>query len=197
MIAGTLLTHSTPVYPKDAKKKHITGTVVLHAVIGKDGKIADLSVLCGPVELQASSLDAIKQWTYIPYLLNGRPVAVDTTISVTYDMGIGSADRAKQIRKQSGLPDELPSDDWEVRKAKKVAPVYPAEAKRQGIGGDVSVSVLVGLDGHVDAAHAISGPELLRDAAVDSVQKWTFKPYAPFGQAEKFHTVVTVKFKVD
>lgn len=85
-MAGNLLNKVQPKYPEDAKKAHVQGTVVLHALIGKDGTIKDLRVVSGPEMLRQSSLDAVKQWTYKPYLLNGNPVEVKTTINVTYSL---------------------------------------------------------------------------------------------------------------
>ena len=75
-----------PVYPKSAKEKRIQGTVELGAVIGKDGAMENLKVLSGPSELQQPSLDAVRQWRYEPYLLNGDPIEVQTTIKVIYTL---------------------------------------------------------------------------------------------------------------
>jgi protein TonB len=87
-VASANLIHQvTPVYPKDAKKKHITGAVLLHATIGKDGTIENLEYVSGPPELTPSAMEAVKQWRYKPTLLNGDPVQVDTTISVVYTLG--------------------------------------------------------------------------------------------------------------
>jgi TonB family protein len=85
--AGNIESRVTPVYPPDAKAARIQGTVVLHAVIGKDGKIQSLHVISGPPELTNSAIDAVSQWVYKPYLLNGEPVEVETTITVTYSFG--------------------------------------------------------------------------------------------------------------
>jgi TonB family protein len=85
--AGNILAKVAPVYPPDAKAAHISGTVVLHAIIGTDGKIQSLNVLSGPAELTQSAIDAVSQWVYKPYLLNGEPTAVETTITVNYSFG--------------------------------------------------------------------------------------------------------------
>ncbi|MDR3738827.1 MAG: M56 family metallopeptidase [Terracidiphilus sp.] len=82
-----LLHKETPVYPPDAKKKRVQGKVVLKATIAKDGTIENLQVVSGPPKLQQSSLDAVRQWTYKPYLLNGEPVEVETTINIIYTLG--------------------------------------------------------------------------------------------------------------
>ncbi len=75
-----------PVYPEEAKKVRIQGKVVLNAVIGKTGEMEQLMVVSGPKELQQSALDAVRQWLYKPYLLNGKPVDVKTTINVIYSL---------------------------------------------------------------------------------------------------------------
>lgn len=75
-----------PVYPPEAKKARIQGKVVLDAVISKTGEMEHVDVVSGPKELQQSALDAVRQWTYKPYLLNGEPVEVRTTIHVNYTL---------------------------------------------------------------------------------------------------------------
>jgi TonB family protein len=77
-----------PVYPEDAKKKRIQGKVLLDAIIGKTGEVENLKVISGEPMLQQSSLDAVRQWTYKPFLLNGAPVEVKTTITVIYTLGM-------------------------------------------------------------------------------------------------------------
>jgi TonB family protein len=75
-----------PVYPVGAKKARIQGAVKLDAVVGKTGDVEQLKVITGPKELQQSSLDAVRQWKYKPFLLNGDPVDVKTTITVVYSL---------------------------------------------------------------------------------------------------------------
>jgi TonB family protein len=79
-----VITKVPPVYPPEAKKARIQGKVVLEAVIGKTGHVENLKVLSGPQELQTSALDAVRQWAYKPYLLNGDPIEVATTITVIF-----------------------------------------------------------------------------------------------------------------
>lgn len=86
-IMQTQIVHKvTPIYPEAAKKAKITGKVQLEAVIGKSGEVQNLKVVSGPKELQQSALDAVRQWRYKPFLLNGAPVEVKTTINVTYSL---------------------------------------------------------------------------------------------------------------
>ena len=76
----------TPKYPPEAKTARIQGTVVLDAAIDKAGRVDSLKVVSGPGELQQSSLEAVRQWRYKPFLLNGKPIEVETTINVVYSL---------------------------------------------------------------------------------------------------------------
>lgn len=86
VMQAQILRKTPPVYPDDAKKKRIQGKVELDAVIGTTGDVEQLDVVSGPKELQQSALDAVRQWVYKPFLLNGEPVEVKTTIHVTYSL---------------------------------------------------------------------------------------------------------------
>jgi len=82
---GAMLKKVAPKYPGLARAAHIQGTVILHATITKEGKIANLVVVSSPHKiLSKSALKAVQQWTYRPYLLNGEPIAVDTTITIVF-----------------------------------------------------------------------------------------------------------------
>lgn len=83
---GLLLHRVAPVYPPQAKRDRVQGAVVLAVVIGKDGTIAHLSVLSGPRELIDAAIGAVQQWRYRPYILNGEPTEVDTTITVNFTL---------------------------------------------------------------------------------------------------------------
>ena len=85
---GMLLKKPAPIYPQSAKNARITGNVILHATIGKDGKIYDLHVILSPSPLLSDSAkEAVSHWEYKPYLLNGEPVEVETTVNVIYTLG--------------------------------------------------------------------------------------------------------------
>ena len=85
--AGLLDERQSPIYPIEAKKAGVSGTVVLSATIGTDGIVKDLQVVSGPQMLQQAALDAVKSWRYRPYLLNGQTVEVHTTINVIFTLG--------------------------------------------------------------------------------------------------------------
>jgi TonB family protein len=81
-----IVTNAYPVYPPAAKAARIQGSVILDATIGKDGVPEHLAIQKGPRELQQSALDAVRQWRWQPYLLNGEPIEVQTTVTVVYTL---------------------------------------------------------------------------------------------------------------
>jgi protein TonB len=76
-----------PVYPQIAKTAHVQGTILLHAIIAKDGSVQELTYVSGPPLLMKAAQDAVREWRYQPTLLNGEPVEVETTISVIFTLG--------------------------------------------------------------------------------------------------------------
>jgi protein TonB len=81
-----ILQKTLPIYPPIAKAAGVQGTVILAATISKAGTIENLRVMGGPVMLQRAALDAVETWRYKPYLLDGQPVEVETSISVIFTM---------------------------------------------------------------------------------------------------------------
>src|SRR5450631_1540952 len=86
---GLVVHRVEPLYPAIAKAAHVQGTVILAAVIGKDGTIQNLHVVSGHPLLQGAAMDAVKQWRYRPYILNGEPVEVDTQVVVNFTLAGG------------------------------------------------------------------------------------------------------------
>ncbi len=85
-IEGLLIDKRLPVYPAIAKATGAQGTVVLAATISRSGTIENLRVVGGPQMLQQAAIDAVSVWRYRPYLLNGEPVEVETTINVIFKL---------------------------------------------------------------------------------------------------------------
>ena len=81
---GLLIYRVEPKYPPIAQQAHIQGIVILTAVIDKDGIIQRLQLVSGHPILATVAIDAVKQWRYKPYLLNGQPVEAETTVTVTF-----------------------------------------------------------------------------------------------------------------
>jgi protein TonB len=87
MMEGLLIRKVVPIYPAIARAARVEGTVVLQATISKNGTIENLRVISGSAMLQQAALDAVAQWRYRPYLLNGNPVEVETTVNVVFTLG--------------------------------------------------------------------------------------------------------------
>ena len=80
-----LLKRVDPVYPAVARAAHVTGSVVLHAIISKEGKVVEVTAVSGPDLLRSAAVAAVSQWVYKPYLLNGTPTAMDTLVIVNFN----------------------------------------------------------------------------------------------------------------
>jgi TonB family protein len=114
-----------PVYPAEAKAAHISGTVVLHAIVAKDGAIRSLEVISGPLELTKSATDAVQQWRYKPTLLNHEPVEVDTTISVVFTLGGETPPAAEQESIPQIPGGNIPPSDLDSLKSQAEKPIDP------------------------------------------------------------------------
>jgi protein TonB len=89
VVSGLLVRKVNPVYPPLARQARIQGTVVLQAQISKDGNIENLQLISGHPMLAPAAIEAVKQWKYRPYLLNGEPVEVETQVQVNFTLAGG------------------------------------------------------------------------------------------------------------
>jgi periplasmic protein TonB len=86
-VAEGLKTHTVnPKYPREARDKGIQGEVILQATIDTKGNITNLNAVRGDPILADASIEAVKQWRYKPYILNGEPVEVETTIKIVFHL---------------------------------------------------------------------------------------------------------------
>ena len=81
-----LITRIEPVYPPGAIALHMSGTVLLRAIISTDGTVRRLDVVTGNPILARAAVAAVGQWRYHPTLLNGRAVEVETDITVIFEL---------------------------------------------------------------------------------------------------------------
>jgi len=86
---GLLIRKVPPAYPPLARQARIQGTVILQAQISKTGDIENLTLISGHPMLAPAAIEAVKQWKYKPYLLNGEPVEVDTQVQVNFTLAGG------------------------------------------------------------------------------------------------------------
>jgi protein TonB len=83
---GLLIQKIEPAYPPLARAARVQGEVVLSALIDSNGQITNLQLISGHPMLVPAAISAVKQWRYKPYLLNGQPVEVETTITVIFSL---------------------------------------------------------------------------------------------------------------
>jgi TonB family protein len=83
---GLLVTRVQPQYPDDARQARIQGAVVLRTEIDKNGDVEDVSLVSGHPLLAPAAIEAVKQWKFKPYLLNGQPIGVETQVTVAFEL---------------------------------------------------------------------------------------------------------------
>jgi len=84
-IANTyLIQRVEPVYPEQARQDHLEGVVVVEAIVSQDGTVREAKVVSGDAQLAAAAVNAVRQWRFKPYLVNGSPVAFQTQISLSF-----------------------------------------------------------------------------------------------------------------
>ena len=180
IMAGQIIKRVDPIYPPVAKASQVQGTVVLSAIIGKDGSVEKLIVVSGPPMLIRSAIDAVSQWQYKPFLLNGQPIEVATTINVNYTFG-GNAPAATP-GPQSSLQSE-PSARSIPELVSKVEPEYSPQARAAKVHGVDTLSLVVDKQGLPTDVHVVKGLEASLDKnAVATVEQYRFKPALENGQ---------------
>lgn len=200
---GLLLQKVDPVYPPLAKQARIQGTVILQVVISKSGDVENVQLFSGHPLLASAAIDAVKQWKYKPYLLNGTPVEVETRVNVNFLLPaegvVGDKPGGLPPSEHGGLASSNPG----VRVSSavssglligKVPPMYPPDAKDQHIQGRVLMSVNIDKEGNVAHIQLISGHPLLAPAAIDAVKQWKYRPYLLKGSPVEIETQVLVDF---
>jgi len=205
-----------PVYPPLARQARLQGSVILQVVINKSGDVENVQLFSGHPMLAAAAIDAVKQWKYKPYLLNGDPVEVQTRVTVSFTLpnesssaqGIaGDAPGGIPPGGKGGVASSTPSEaDQHAPRVRvlqgvmagllvtKVPPEYPPAARDQHIQGVVVMAVIIDKEGNVSNIQLVSGHPKLAPAAIDAVKQWKYKPYLQNGEPIEVETQVTVNF---
>ena len=86
VMGNRLLSRVEPAYPTEAQAEHVTGVVVVGVVVDKSGGVLEAHYLSGPTDLVPAAIDAVKQWKYQPYLLNGEAIEVESAVEVGFTL---------------------------------------------------------------------------------------------------------------
>jgi TonB family protein len=173
-------------YPKEALKAHIQGKVVIEATTNTQGQVVDAVVIEGPQELRAAALDAIKQWQYEPYMIDGKPMPVKFTVMFNFAL-----DRKEEEQKPISL-----SSAQKPKLIKTVNPQYPPGALKEHVEGIVVMEAVIDTKGLVKDVTVMEGHDLLNAAAVEALKQWQYEPYLVEGAAKTVKFTVVMKFKL-
>jgi TonB family protein len=200
VMAGNILSKVAPTYPADAKAAGVQGAVVLRAIISKDGDVENLLVISGPKELLASAIDAVKQWKYKPYLLNGQPTEVETTITVNYHMSELPWPPAAPNGGQSSqeiVPRTIGGLVSSPKIVEAADPEYTPEAREKKVAGSVLLRLWVDPDGSPSHVHVVRGVGYgLDEKAVAAVERYKFSPAMEDGKPVTVAINVEVNFQL-
>lgn len=131
VIAGNRISGEFPKYPPEAKKNHIQGTVVVKAMISKEGKIESAHAISGPKLLREPSVKAIRTWRYRPYLHNGKPVAVETTINVIFSLDNHKPTHTTAILQLPDLRQQMEMAQQAAQQAARLQSLNSAKMQKQ------------------------------------------------------------------
>ena len=187
-----LIHRVNPIYPPQALKSGIQGRIAISAVTDENGDVVKATVIPGLVRLpllEASALEAIRQWKYEPFLQDGKPVAVEFTVIANFRLNGDKKPATNPI-----------SEGERPKLVQRLAPQYPREALKKQIQGEVRLNVHIDETGTVIAVAPVKDGEadpLLATAAAAAVAQWRYEPYLEDGKPRAVDFEVTVTFKLN
>ena len=177
-----------PQYPPEALKAGVSGKVVLEATTSKEGDVTDAAVIDGHPLLNPAALDALRQWKYEPYLINGVKQPVKFTVVMNFKLH-----KEEKTGTDEGTP-LVVSSDQRPKPVKKVNPEYPEDALKAGIQGKVVIEATTDKEGKVVDAKVIDGHPLLNKAALKALSQWEYEPYIIKGEKKAVKFTVVMDF---
>jgi len=195
-------------YPRAAIRQRIEGIVVLDVLVDASGDVENATLISGHPTLAPAAIEAVKQWRYKPYMVDGAPGAVETTARLEFRVLQNGEDgiitELAPAAKFPTAPET--SSPQRVRVSggvlqgllvRKVDPEYPPEARAQNIQGIVLLRVRIDKEGSVSRLDIVSGPPELHDAAMEAVRLWKYQPYMLNGQPVEVESQVQVNFTLE
>ena len=199
---GLLIHRIEPDYPAEVKASGASGQVLIRLVINKEGRPIGVMPIKAPgiestddPRIGAAAADAVREWRFQPYLLNGRSVEVETAVILPFNFASQSPSPSppqppktpKKMRISQGVADALI--------VHRVQPNYPSKAKEKRLTRDVILQVEIDRSGNVDSVKVLKGDPILAEAASDAVKQWKFKPFLLNGEPVELETTVKVAFR--
>jgi TonB family protein len=197
-----LIRRVDPVYPDEAKKSGIAGTVAVEAVIDTKGDIVEAKIIRSAHKLlDQAALEAARKWKYEPMEIDGLPARAMMTVVFRFNLKDN----------QPAVTSKYAESDEQGKKApiraigaikppkliKLVQPLYPDKAKKAGIQGVVIVEATTDIYGRVKEVKVLRSIPALDQAAIDAVKQWVYEPKIVNGEPREVIFTATVRFQKD
>jgi len=188
-----------PVYPDEARKAGIEGTVTIEATTDDRGRVQKVKILSSIPELDQAAVDAVKQWVYEPMIIDGEPKGIVFTITCRFSLDKGT--KAKAIEGGVTGTDQKPAvramgDIKPPKLIKMIKPIYPEEARKSEVEGVVIVEATTDIYGRVIDTKVLRSIPVLDQAAIDAVEQWIYEPMIIDGAPRGVIFTVTCTFKL-
>jgi TonB family protein len=192
-----------PIYPPLAIQARISGVVKTKVTIATDGSVRHLEVASGHPLLVPAAIAALKEWKFQPPAVEGDyRVDIDFNVANLSPAAIASAGnlpadhQGKKIVNATGRSTLNVGASVQASKlVSHIEPVYPEQARAEGIQGTVTLRVTIAENGTVEDVQPVDGNPLLAAAAIDAVKQWTYQQTLLNGQPVRVIANVTVPFK--
>ena len=186
-----------PAYPHEASKKHLNGAVRLHVYVSSDGTVRRVEVIEGDTLLAGAAVEAVKQWTFEPPTVDGKPAEAATTIDVSSQILDGMACHVP-VNPAATPPNrtEVEGRVMPLCLKSRVAPAYPAKAKKKHIEGTVKLRAIIATDGSVQHLEIEEGDPILAESALKAVKQWAYEPLTFDGKPMEVKTKIVANFEL-
>lgn len=184
--ATKLIEKVEPEYPPELRVQE--ETISVGVVIGPDGRVTYAG--------SGTLAQTLRKWRYTPTLVGDTPIEVRTAVELKFPPDGGACPSSSPPVEQANRIC-VASEVQAAKLINRIKPVYPDEARQDGIMGNVVLHVIIGMDGTVSDAKLISGHPLLLEAARDAVRQWRYTPTLLNGQPVEVETAVSVPFVFD
>jgi len=215
-----LIKRVDPIYPEIARQSKVEGVVILEATTDIYGRVQETKILRSIPLLDQAAIDAVMQWVYEPFMIDGKPRGVIFTVTVVFML---KSEKKKQIKApgveggvkggveggveggviggvvgeveaRAGGPVRATGEIKPPKRIKGVDPIYPEEAKKEGIEGVVILEATTGIYGRVQETKILRSIPELDQAAIDAVMQWVYEPFMIDGKPRGVIFTVTVVF---
>jgi len=175
-----------PKYPEAAIKAKVEGEVVIEATTNIAGDVVEAKILQGHPLLGQAAVEAIKQWKYEPFIIEGEKIPVQFTVMVNFRLPSKSKDKPIALSSQQ-----------RPKLVKKVNPQYPPGALKAGVSGKVVLEATTSKEGDVTDIVVIDGHPLLNPAALEALRQWKYEPYLIKGVKQPVKFTVVMNFHLE